>query len=206
MNKLLLVMLISVYCNISNAATIKDATDASARGDHKAAFNILLPLAESGDVDALGNVGNKYAFGLGVKKDLKQAYHYWSLAADKHLATAMFNIAALHSSGQGGLTRDMNKAVIWFKKAAEHKHTRAMINLSSLYATGQILEKNIKLATAWAAIAANHERSKELKSIYHSQFTKLMFGLTKAETNEVQKIVDALEKNIKTNVNKYKNQ
>ena len=199
-------MLAMIYCDLLYAATIKDATDASARGDHKAAFNILLPLAEAGNVDALGNVGNNYAFGLGVKKDLKQAYHYWSLAADKHLGTAMFNIATLHSSGQGGLTKDMNKAVTWFKKAAEHKHTRAMINLSSLYATGLILEKDIKLATAWTAIAANHEQSKKLKALYRSQFKKLMFGLSKVETTEVQKIVDNLEEKIKINVNKYKNQ
>ena len=202
-----LLLLSAIFCSHSLlASTIQEATEASKRGDHKAAFNILLPLAESGNVNTLGNVGNKYAFGLGVKKDLKKAYHYWTLAADKHLATAMFNIATLHASGQGGLVKDFPKSVEWYKKAANHRHTRSMINLSTLYATGQILEKDIKKATAWAAIAANYERSKKLKKAYLSQFSKLISGLSKKDKDDVQKMVNELEKNIKVNVKKFKSQ
>lgn len=206
MIKITLFLFVILYSNILSASTIKDATEASARGEHETAFKILLPLAESGDVNALGNVGNKYAFGLGVKQDFEKAYHYWSLAADKHLATAMFNIATLHASGKGGLAKDFSQAVVWYQKAANYAHTRAMINLSTMYATGQLLKKDIKKATAWAAIAANYERSKKLKKVYLSQFSKLMTGLSSEEKSAVQIIVNELENNIKKNINKFRSQ
>jgi uncharacterized protein len=189
----------------SSASPLQDAADASARGDFKTALEILTPLAESGNVDALGNLGNMYAFGQGVPKDLAKAHSLWSRAAEKHLGTAMFNIAVLHATGQGGLAKDPSQAAVWYKKAAEHRHDQAMITLSSIYATGQGLEKNRQLAVAWASLAATNTKSEQLKNASLNQLRQLANGMSREEMAETQKIMHELATLIDKNVSLYKN-
>ncbi len=198
-------LLASLSMSLS-AGPLQDAEAASERGDFKSAVEILTPLAESGDVDALGNLGNAYGFGRGVDKDFAKAYGYWSRAADKHLATAMFNIAVLHWTGQGDLAKDQAQAAVWYKKAAEHRHDQAMITLSSIYATGQGLEKNRQLAVAWASLAATNTKSEQLKAASLNQLRQLANGMSKEEMAETQKIMYELAKVIDANVKLYKSQ
>lgn len=189
-----------------NAGPLHDAVAANNRRDFKTELKILTPLAESGNPDALGNIGNMYAFGNGVDKNLATAYSYWSRAAEKHLGTAMFNIASLYNTGQGGLDKDQSQAALWYKKAAEHRHEKAMINLSSIYATGQGLEKNIRLAAAWASLAATNTKSEQSKNIYLNQLRQLANGMSKEEMDETQKIMSELAQIIDANVDKYMKQ
>jgi len=186
------------------ARPLQDAAAASNRGDFKADLEILISRAESGDVDALGNLGNRYAFGQGVPKDLAKAYAFWSRAAEKHLGTAMFNIAVLYATGQGGLPRDPSQAAAWYKKAAEHRHDQAMITLSSIYATGQGLDKNRQLAVAWASLAATNTKSEQLKSAALNQLRQLASGMSKEEMAETQKIMHELAATIDANVALYR--
>ena len=183
---------------------LQDAVAASNRGDYKTELEILTPLAESGNPDALGNIGNMYAFGKGVEQNLATAYSYWSRAAEKHLGTAMFNIASLYATGQGGLPKDQSQAALWYKKAAENRHEKAMINLSSIYATGQGLEKNKQLAVAWASLASTNTKSEQSKNLYLSQLRDLATGMSKEEMDETQKLMYELAKNIDANVAKYR--
>lgn len=189
-----------------DARKLQDAVAASNRGDFKTELEILTPLAESGNPDALGNIGNMYAFGKGVDKSLATAYSYWSRAAEKHLGAAMFNIASLYASGQGGLPKDQSQAALWYKEAAEHRHELAMINLSSIYATGQGLDKNRQLAVAWASLASTNTKSEQSKNLYLNQLRDLAKGMSKEEMDETQKIMYDLAKTIDANVAKYTNQ
>lgn len=187
-------------------STVKDANEAADRGDFKTALSILVPLADKGDVDALGNLGNAYAFGRGVEKDLTKAYSYWIKAADKHLSTAMFNIAMLYSSGQGGLAQDATQAASWFKRAAEHRHAQAMMNLSTVYATGQGFPIDKKLAIAWASLAQSNTNSPQLKEAASNQI-KVLFGeLSKGEIDEAQRTIGEIAKVIDINVKLYRDQ
>ena len=189
-----------------NTGPLQDAVAAGNRGDFKTELEILTLLAEAGNPDALGNIGNIYAFGNGVEKNLATAYSYWLRAAEKHLGTAMFNIAVLYTTGQGGLANDQTQAALWYKKAAEHRHEQAMINLSSIYATGQGLEKNRQLAIAWASLAATNCKSESSKNLYLNQLRELTKDMSKEEMDETQKIMDELAKVVDKNVAKYLNQ
>ncbi len=156
-------------------------------------------------MDALGNLGNMYAFGQGVPKDLVKAYSLWSRAADKHLGTAMFNIAVLYATGQGGVQKDQSQAALWYKKAAEHRHDQAMITLSSIYATGQGFERSRQLAVAWASLAATNTQSEQLKGASLNQLRQLANGMSKEEMAETQKLMHELAATIDANVTLYKN-
>lgn len=186
------------------AGPLQDAAAAQSRGDFKTALEILTPLAESGDVDALGNLGNMYAFGHGVPKDLAKAYSFWSRAAEKHLGTAMFNIAVLHATGQGGVPKDLSQAAAWYKKAAEHRHDQAMITLSSIYATGQGLEKNRRLAAAWASLASTNTKSEPLRNASLKQLRQLMDGMTPEELAQAQQTMYELAALMDANVARYR--
>lgn len=186
--------------------TENSASAASENGDSKTDLAALTARAESGDVDALGNLANAYAFGRGVEKDLPKAYGLWFRAAEKHLGTAMFNIAVLYATGQGGLPKDQSQAAIWYKKAAEHRHDQAMITLSSIYATGQGLEKDKQLAIAWASLASTNSKSEQLRNTSLNQLHQLTSGMSKDEIAEIQKIMSQLAVTIDENVGRYRNQ
>ncbi|MBU1566175.1 MAG: sel1 repeat family protein [Proteobacteria bacterium] len=188
-----------------NTDPLHDVAAAGNRGDFKTELAILTPLAELGNPDALGNIGNIYVFGKGVEINLATAYSYWLRAAEKHLGTAMFNIASLYTSGQGGLANDQMQAALWYKKAAEHRHEKAMINLSSIYASGRGLEKNRQLAVAWASLAATNAKSEQAKILYQNQLRELVKGMSKEEVAETQKVMGELAKIIDANVAMYMN-
>jgi TPR repeat protein len=204
--RILLAGLLALLSMSLSAGPLQDANAATDRGDYKSAMELLIPLAESGNADALGNLGNAYAFGRGVDKDLVKAYGYWSRAADKHLGQAMFNIAVLYWTGQGSFTKDEAKAAAWYKKAAEHRHDQAMFTLSSIYATGRGLEKNMQLAAAWASLAASNARTEQLKNASLAQFREIVHGMDKEEMAKIQNIVNDLAKLIDANIKLYRGQ
>lgn len=202
--RIFITILLATFSLSLQAGPLQDAVAADQHGDFKAELAILSPLAEAGNPDALGDIGNIYAFGKGVPRDLKKAYSYWQRAAEKHLATAMFNIATLYASGQGGLPRDQKQAALWYKKAAEHRHEMAMINLSSIYATGQGLEQNRQLAAAWASLAASNTQSEPHKAAYLNQLRQIASGMSKEEIDATQKLMYELAKTIDANLAKYR--
>jgi TPR repeat protein len=183
-----------------------DANDAVLQGDYKKAFEILLPLAEAGDVDAMGSVGNMYAFGQGTEIDMDKAYAFWLKASEKHLGSAMGYIAALYSTGQHPVQRDDAQAAAWHKRAAEHGHWKSMMTLSSLYVLGRGIEKNKTLALAWAGLAASNAPGQKSRDIALGQARRLASGMSGGEVSDAQALGDQIQKLIDENIARYKNQ
>lgn len=202
--KNLITVLVLAFSSICLASTVGEASRAAERGDFRTALDILTPLAEAGDVDALGNIGNMYAFGRGVDKDIKKAYAYWSRAADKHLGSAMYNIATIHATGEGGFEKDLALAASWYRRAAEHRHFRAMVTISSLYALGQGVQQDKIQALAWAGLAASNAPSQEHRQATVGQARKIAEGMSKEEVAQAQVISNELLKVIDANVRQYK--
>jgi len=194
-------LLLSTYVS---ASQLNEAQQASERGDYKKAVEILEPLAKAGDVDALGNLGNMYAFGQGVPQDLTKAAELWKKAADKGLGTAMGNLAKLYSEGLGGLPKDQKLAAQWFKKAAEHRHAPSMIQLSVLYHDGKVLDKNLVEAIAWSGLTATNTNNPALKNAAIKQIKQWGSEASPEQMSEAQKRSDELVKIIDINVRKYK--
>ena len=188
----------------ASASQVSDAQDAYERGDFVKAIEILGPMAEAGDVDALGNLGNMYAFGQGVPQDFTKAAELWSKAAEKGLGTAMGNMAKLYSLGLGGLPKDPQIATDWLKKAAEHRHVPSMIQLSVLYQQGDTVEKSLVEALAWAGLAASNTQNPNLRAAAIQQVKSLAKEATPEQMSAAQQRSYELAKVIDLNVKKYK--
>ena len=184
----------------------EEASDAYDRGDYATALRLFQPLADAGDVDALGNLGNMYGFGRGVERDVRKAHEYWSRAADKHLGTAMFNIAVIYFNGEGGFPKDDALAAQWYKRAAEHRHNGAMITLSSIYATGRGFPVDKRMAIVWASLAASYANTPELKKAPLAQLLTLTQGMPREELEQIQSTINDTAKIVQKNVAEYQAQ
>lgn len=202
----LLYLLLICFSSVALATTLEEARQASERGDYKAALEILRTLAEKGDPDALANIGNMYAFGRGVEKNLSIAASYWKRAAEKGVGTAIGNIAILYKTGQGGLPKDDALAAAWYKRAAEHRHVPSMITLSSLYMLGEGIEVDRLRALAWAGLAASNTPSPRPREAATAQVRKIAQGMTSDEIQKAQELSDELRRLIDANVARYKAQ
>jgi uncharacterized protein len=187
----------------AHAGPLQDANAAADRGDYATALSLLKPMADAGNVDALGNLGNLYAFGRGVERNLKTAHEYWQRAADKHLASAMFNIAVLHFNGHGDFPQNNELAASWYKRAAEHRHVQAMLTLSSIYATGRGMKPDRRQAIVWASLAESNAPTPNIRQMALGQLKTLLDGMTPEEMEKIQPLVSETAKLIDRNVAAY---
>lgn len=199
-------VLVFAFQTFTWAGPMDDANAALDRRDYAAALDILKPLAEAGDVDALGTMGNLYGFGWGVPQDLKVAHNYWQRAAAKHLATAMYNLGTLYLVGKPGFEKNDSTAFEWMKLAAEHRHIQAMLNLSSLYAMGRGTKQDLESALAWASLALSNAKDPSLKAAANGQFQELAKMVPRDRFADIQAQMDGLAKTIDANVKAYRTQ
>ncbi len=89
--------------------------------------------AETGDIDALLNLGYIYLYGTnGVNTNYKQALAYYEAAAGKGSAVAYNNLGSLYFSGIG-TNVDYPKAIHFFEEAAKLGSHDAAVNLAIIY-------------------------------------------------------------------------
>ena len=106
----------------------------------------------AGDADAEFEIAARFAEGLGVPRDQRQAFVWYERAATGGLAAAQFRLAAYFEGGIG-VAPDRERAKVWYGRAAEQGHVRAMHNLGVLIAAD---ERQADYATAarWFGQAA----------------------------------------------------
>ena len=95
----------------------------------------LSKAAGEGDPLALFEIGARYTEGRGVAADLKEAAHWYGLAAARGFAPAEYRLANLYEKGQG-VERDIEHARKLYETAAGKGNASAMHNLAVLLATG----------------------------------------------------------------------
>jgi TPR repeat protein len=83
------------------------------------------------------------------KKEYAAAMDYFSQAAAKNNAAAMFYIGIRHYFGSGKLTKNYPEAMSWFKKAAEMDHAGALYFLGNMYSHGYGVNKDCAEAISW---------------------------------------------------------
>jgi TPR repeat protein len=98
-------------------------------GDMHGAFKCLLACAKLNHDSSQLNLGNMYAAGLGTKRNLKLAAHWYKRAYANWNVTGAFNFA-IDRKRQG----DVGSAITWFKKAVAKRHGGACIELAEIYA------------------------------------------------------------------------
>lgn len=123
-------LLSSVFFTSARAgANYDDAMLAFENQDYATALNIVLPLAQNNDVEAMTLLGRVYDEGF---NKAKEAFAWFKKAAELGNAQAQVELAELYDAGEG-VTQDTEQAVKWYEKAAEQGHEEAQLALGLHY-------------------------------------------------------------------------
>ncbi|MBF0183549.1 MAG: SEL1-like repeat protein [Magnetococcales bacterium] len=140
----------------------------------------LLQAARQGDAVAQTTLGSFYLHGVGVKRNLHKALHWFTQAAEQGDALAQFNLGLLYQEGQG-IERDEQKAIVWLQKVAEQSPRAdrfhpiikgwAQLKLGFLHFEGRTQAKNYPEAKRWfeRAAAENIGMAQEMLGQIHGQ-------------------------------------
>jgi hypothetical protein len=135
-------------------ATIFSSVLATATAQTNAIDPALLAKANAGDAVSQVLVGESYASGIGVTRDLKQAAEWYRRAADKGDTGGEVHLAALYRDGGKNFPRDMAQAAEWYRKAAGQGDVTAQATLGVLYSIGQGVPHSDAEAYYWLDLAA----------------------------------------------------
>jgi TPR repeat protein len=147
----------------------------------------LLAKANAGDAAAQVLMGESYATGKGVPRDLNQAAEWYRKAAGKGDLSAELHLAALYRDGGKGFPRDMEQAAGWYRKAAEQGDVGAQATLGLLYSLGQGVAKSDVEAYFWLDLAASVKGPKQEQYTQNRQL--IGTHITTDELEEVQERV-----------------
>lgn len=119
----------------ADAADFSRGLSAYENGDFATALKEWQPLAESGDVAAMRNLGHLYRWGRGVKLDQAKAARWYERAAERGFDRAQANLASLYLAGEG-VAKNQRLAAQWFARAARQGHAIAQYDLGLMYEHG----------------------------------------------------------------------
>jgi hypothetical protein len=91
------------------------------------AFQILIPLAKTGNEEAQRIVAGMFLQGQGVERNFTEAIKWYRLAAEQGDAIAQFNLASLL------IHENVEQALQWLVAAAKQDFLFAQVNLGNLY-------------------------------------------------------------------------
>jgi ankyrin repeat protein len=123
-----------LFAGVCRADVPTAARQALRTGDYPGAWQILEPLADNGEADALYQLGRLQEQGLGVAPDAERALDYYRRAAELGHAEAAYLLGEAHMKGRGAVQDDA-AARRWYAKAAAAGVARAETRLVQLDAS-----------------------------------------------------------------------
>jgi len=135
---------------------LRDAVEALERNDFNRAFQLMLPLAEGGNAQAQGFLGDMYNAGQGVARDLKKALVWWKRAAEKGEPYSQLSLGDNYAAGRG-VKEDFSEAAKWWRKAAEQNIPRAQVGLGLALYQGRGIQQDKSEAAKWFLKAADQD-------------------------------------------------
>jgi TPR repeat protein len=114
----------------------------------------LLAKANAGDAGSQFMVGEAYAKGQGVTRDLGAAAAWYRKAADQGLSIAQDHLAAAYGNGDG-VEQSYADAVAWLRKAAQKGYAPSELSLGEYYQKGLGVPQDNALAAEWYRKAAD---------------------------------------------------
>jgi len=125
------------------------------RAQQAAQFKQLLPLAIEGNPSAQVLVAGFYKNGIGVEKNLNEAWALYRKAAERGHPDAQYELGHMYETGQG-VRANPYRAAEWYKLAAGFgRHREAQYALGQLYLTGRGVPHGYAEAVPWFLKAAN---------------------------------------------------
>jgi len=114
-------------------------------GDLVTAFRLLKHAADSGDAEAMVNLGYFYARGQVVPTDQAEAFRLYAQSAHRGNSEGM-NALGYKYQFATGIPKDIGKAVYWYCQAISFGNPRAMNNLALLLSDGREIEQDVDQA------------------------------------------------------------
>lgn len=123
---LIIILLISKnYCMDKGILALKEEK-------YTTAIKYLKPMATLGESDAQNLLGECYAFGFGVPKDIDKAIYWFrrgtnktNCRGDECIAADLYFVGEKYLNGIG-VEKDKQEAFFWIKKAAENNYPKAI--------------------------------------------------------------------------------
>ena len=86
---------------------------------YEEAFHILLPIAEGGNAEAQTKVGVLYQLGLGVERNVKNAFYWLEKAAKQGVGEAAHNLGTLYLTCEPDKPSNPEESKVWYSKAKD---------------------------------------------------------------------------------------
>ncbi len=103
---------------IARAGDVEDAKNMMEQGGYSAAFELLYPMAQTGNADAEELIGSMYALGLGVERDDIRAFEWYLRASMRGHAGAQSGIGWYYEVGRGLTGVDLVRGYAWYTISA----------------------------------------------------------------------------------------
>ena len=135
------------------AEPIDDGVKAYEAGDYETAWQILLPLGQSGDAEAQYRLGLMREYGTGILPNDYDALSWYRAAASSGHAEAQYRLGLFLEAGRG-VPMDVAGAVQWFRSAADQELPAAKGRLGRLLIDGLGVEPDERRGRALLEQAA----------------------------------------------------
>lgn len=118
-------------------------------------MQLLQKAADRNCVEAIFELGTRFATGCGVAQNVMEAKRLLRKAATDHNhKESQYALADLLSASKHGYTEDAQEAVAWYTSAAHAGHVDAMIKVAESYTTGYGVDIDHRIAATWYQRAA----------------------------------------------------
>lgn len=187
----LMALVLSMSLAVSAVAgPLEDGMDAYKRKDYATALQLLRPLAEQGNPDAMFQLGAMYDEGKGVPQDYAEAAKWYRKAAEKGDMGATEILGDMFESGLG-VPHNYAEALKLYRKAAQQGYAPAMESIGSMYRDGKGVPQDYVEAHKWYNLAAaNYTSASQTK--YRDDAVKnrdaLARKMTLAQIAEAQRL------------------
>lgn len=131
-------------CTAGNGSSCRSLSASYATGedaDLKQAFHYAQLACNAGDAEGCSYLGEMYAGGTGVDKDVDAAQPALDKACTGKVMRACFNLAMLYADGR--LPKDLEKAAELYQRACDGGDADACHNLALAYQQGQGVAKDV---------------------------------------------------------------
>lgn len=132
--------------------------------EYAKSLEILMPLAEDGDVTAQSHIALMYDEGYGVKEDNYEAISWYRRAAMQGDSFAQSMLGFKYFNGDE-FEEDYSKATKWFTLSAYQGEPVAQLYLGHIYYEGLGVNKDNEAAFAWYKLAADQGEEEALEAI-----------------------------------------
>ncbi|KAJ3159473.1 hypothetical protein HDU86_001791 [Geranomyces michiganensis] len=138
------------------ALVYEDGIPPYAQQDENYAYGLLVEAAELDYAPSQYKLACCYEFErLGCERDLSEALHWYSLAAENDNADAQFALAGWYLQGlEPFLPADPQKAYAWTYRAAMKDHSKAQYAIGYFCELGIGCQQNLEKADRWYKLAA----------------------------------------------------